>query len=260
MNYLDINGIKTCYEVCGNGHPIVLINPFGYDKRIWDRQTRHLSNHFKVITYDYRGVGDSESSDGILSIEDLSDDLHALLEHLNVKRATVIGVGLGGYIAQRLSFRYSEMVERLILISTSLGGPFSEPLHPQTLDMVFKSIDKDEDILEELVMNELGKANRELVDKLVDMKIDTTMDREVFEKLILAAAAFDGADAAKSIKVETLIVYGLLDKLFPNRNAELMHREIVHSKIIGIEDGGYLVPFEKYDVVNKMIIEFIKNN
>jgi 3-oxoadipate enol-lactonase len=97
---------------------VVLSNSLGSTHAMWDANLEALERHFRVVRYDTRGHGGSPVPDGPYSIDDLTDDLVALLDHLDVGRAHVVGLSLGGMTAMRLAARNPERVDRLVVLCT----------------------------------------------------------------------------------------------------------------------------------------------
>ena len=102
---------------------VVLSNSLGSTHRMWDAQIAELERHFRVVRYDTRGHGDSPVPDGPYSIDDLADDLVALLDRLGVQRARLVGLSLGGMTVMRVASRNPDRVERIALLCTGAQLP-----------------------------------------------------------------------------------------------------------------------------------------
>src|SRR3972149_4779485 len=115
-----INGWNTSYNIDGNasGQPVVFIHGFPFSQQMWRSQVAELSRDYRVITYDVRGHGKSEVGDSQFTIEFFVDDLIALLDHLRIEKAVVIGLSMGGYIALRAIERHPERFSALGLCDT----------------------------------------------------------------------------------------------------------------------------------------------
>jgi pimeloyl-ACP methyl ester carboxylesterase len=112
-------GEKLSYEMAGRGRTVVLIHGGLADSRLWDDQFRAFARHFRTLRYDLRGFGKSDFSMGPLShVEDLA----ALLKFLGIRRASLVGLSLGGIIAVDFTLQHPEMVERLVLAASGLRG------------------------------------------------------------------------------------------------------------------------------------------
>jgi pimeloyl-ACP methyl ester carboxylesterase len=120
------------YDVYGEGPPLILIGGLGFGRWSWFKQVPALSRHFKTISFDARG--ERHLSDGV---PDLASDVVALLEHLNVKKAHVLGTSLGGFVAEELALKRPDLVNQLVLVCTSYGSKGLETISPWALsDMI----------------------------------------------------------------------------------------------------------------------------
>ena len=112
MPKIKANGIDLYYEIHGRGDPLVLIMGLRRNAEWWYCQIPTLSEHFQVLVFDNRGAGRSDQPDGDYSISLFADDTAALMKGLGLSSAHVLGISMGGYIAQELAINYPEMVQR----------------------------------------------------------------------------------------------------------------------------------------------------
>lgn len=121
MAFARVNDIVIHHEIAGpSGAPVVAFsNSLGTDFRIWDEVASDLSRDYRLVLYDKRGHGLSEATPAPYRMEDHVGDLAALLDHLSVKRATVVGLSVGGLIAQGLAASRPDLVSRLVLCDTA---------------------------------------------------------------------------------------------------------------------------------------------
>src|SRR5829696_2172226 len=116
------------YDITGEGPPLLLVGGLGFGRWGWFKQVPAFSRHFRTITFDVRGERRLENG-----VADLAFDVVALLDHLGIKKAHVLGTSLGGFVAQELALLRPDLVDRLILVCTSYGGRGPEPMSPQAL-------------------------------------------------------------------------------------------------------------------------------
>jgi pimeloyl-ACP methyl ester carboxylesterase len=116
------------YDIHGQGPPLLLIGGLGFGRWGFFKQIPALSRHFRTITFDVRGERRLEDGVG-----DLVTDVVALLDHLGVRKAHVLGTSLGGFVAQELALVRPDLVDRLVLVCTSYGGIGPESMSPQAL-------------------------------------------------------------------------------------------------------------------------------
>lgn len=119
MPAIEANGIKHCYELTGEGATtIVWIHGIGGSHHAWDGLVEQFPG-FRHLAYDVRGMGESEGSEGPVSLELWAQDCDALMDAMGIERAVVVGHSMGGSIAQRLAIDFPERLQGLFLLSTS---------------------------------------------------------------------------------------------------------------------------------------------
>ena len=115
----EVNDTRLYYERAGSGPAVVLLHGGNLDSRMWDDQFVPLSQSFTVVRYDIRPYGRSAPSEkGFSSVE----DLRALLDHLGIPRASLVGLSLGGRIAIDFALAYPDRVDKLVLMGPGLTG------------------------------------------------------------------------------------------------------------------------------------------
>ena len=118
---IKANGIFVNYELVGNGKCLTLIHGMGSNLNSWRYQVPAFSQHYKVLTYDVRGHGQTEANDEELTIELWVADLYALLKDLNINETFLLGHSMGGSIALQFTLKHANIVKALIL-SSSVGA------------------------------------------------------------------------------------------------------------------------------------------
>ncbi len=119
QGFAAVNGTRLYYEVAGDGEAVVLVHGFTLDHRMWDDQFAALAARHRVLRYDLRGSGASSVPDRPYRHV---DDLAALLDHVGIARAAIVGLSLGGMIATDFALTYPEMVTALIPVASILSG------------------------------------------------------------------------------------------------------------------------------------------
>jgi pimeloyl-ACP methyl ester carboxylesterase len=133
----NLGGGHLAFETRGEGLPLVLIHGFSFDMRTWDAQVEMLSRYFQVVRYDLRGFGKSSAPTGPYSH---AQDLHALIERLELSAPVLIGLSLGANIALSFALDHPGAVRGLVLASSGLPGfAWSEPRPPDAAAAVAKS-------------------------------------------------------------------------------------------------------------------------
>ena len=112
------NGMRIYYEVEGHGAAVALVQGLDRDHTGMRFQRKELAKHFRVITYDARGTGLSDTPEGPYTCLQMADDLACLLQALGIEKAHIIGASMGGAIAQEFAIKYPQMAGRLVLLCT----------------------------------------------------------------------------------------------------------------------------------------------
>ncbi len=133
MPTAKVNGINMAYDVSGKGEPLVLIMGLGGTRGSWVFQKRAFSKHFKVITFDSRGMGKSDKPSEPFTMKTMADDTIGLMNHLGIDKAHVLGISHGGRVAQEVAINYPDRVNKLVLASTNTGAEGIDDLPPEVL-------------------------------------------------------------------------------------------------------------------------------
>ena len=227
MPQVAVNGIKVYYEIHGKGDPLVLIMGLRRNAEWWYCQIPALSEHFKVIAFDNRGAGRSDKPRMDYSIRLSADDTAALLEALGIKRAHVLGISMGGYIAQELAINYPDKVRSLILGCTSCGGERAVLMSQERMKD-FEAVDglTPEQILRKNMdiyfSDEFIQEHPEKIKEFMEISFRYPQPAEFFERQFAACLKHDTVDRLRLISVPTLIMAGEDDPLVPSENSRIL--------------------------------------
>lgn len=239
------------YNIYGEGKVVVFIPPFGYSGDIWKYQIEELKTRYNVIVIDLYN-SDFRNQFTIFSV---ADSIFALIKTLEIKKATFVGVGISGYIVQKISLMYPDEIDGLVLMSTSYGGLNIEPIDQSVLELLFKHVKFNEEFDKQLIEIEASCGDEKLVEELSRYRL-SKVKAKIYEEILLELAAFDNEDKIDEIRAKTLIVCGDDNKLFSKENSLLIDDRILHSKI-AITSGGYLNFFTNPKEVNNILINFL---
>lgn len=120
MQAIEVNGVRLAYERRGKGTAMVLLHGFPLDHHLWDEVVPLLEDRFDLIIPDLRGFGGSSTVDSFYSMEDYASDIAALLDHLGIIKAAIVGHSMGGYVALAFARLYPERVSGLGLVSSQV--------------------------------------------------------------------------------------------------------------------------------------------
>jgi pimeloyl-ACP methyl ester carboxylesterase len=256
-----VDDISLAYRDFGEGLPIFMISGFATTMDMWDQRViGMLARDHRIIIFDNRGTGYSESSDREYSILLFAADTAGLMEKLQIKRAIILGHSMGTYIAQELILSRPDMVGRLILVSGDCGGKESVQMSPAVRD-----------ILTDKSGTPLEQAKRMFSILFPPAWLKEHPDPfsycpEVYETSLIeniarqeeAIARWTGsADHLHEITIPTLLITGTDDLIIPPQNSSIMAQKISGAWLITLKGGGhgllYQFPLEFVKVVRTFL-------
>lgn len=258
MPKVKTNNVETYYEIHGDGTPLVLIPGIGARYKLWQPQIEAFSKHFKVITYDVRGHGESSGYDEKYSIKLFASDLKVLLDSLDINKAHICGLSMGGLIAQQFAIDYPTMVDKLILAGTfchlGIKGKvlitFARVLN--RIVLTFMSMERYSRLGAKGLFKK--KEQQELREFYINQV--ASISKKEFFKAIEATYSFDSLKLLKNIWAPTLIVNAEGEK-HERQQTEIMHTEIKDSRTEMIPDTFHASNLERPEEFNRLILEFL---
>jgi 3-oxoadipate enol-lactonase len=269
-DFLTIPGGKIYYEVTGlaHQHPLVLLHAGIANLRMWDEQIKAFSKHYQVICYDTRAYGNSTTEAVEFSQR---QDLLALLEHLKIDKAHLVGISRGGTIAMDFTLEFPHNVASLIMVASNPSGFESDDSEVEKTYFA-----RDEELSESRNAEAMaaldvemwvdgpgqpvGRASEKVCQKVHAMTLEHYQDyfAAFLEKEPTSVPL--GPPAVKrltAINVPTLFITGGLDFSYTVAAAELMMCEIPTAKHVVIPDAAHMVNMEKPEAFNKVVLEFL---
>lgn len=252
--------IRLEWEEQGSGDPVLLIQGLGYARWGWEPLVPALAEHFRVITFDNRGIGSSTIVPGPYTATEMADDALAVLDAADVGSAHIVGTSLGGMIAQELAIEHRHRVARLVLISTTPGLPDAHPIPPTTVQLIADSVGMAPEVaLRKFVINALGpEPGPELIETLFQKRMANPPDPVGWAAQAGVGAGYTGGRRAEQITAPTLLITGTEDRVIDHRNSELLAAMIPDSRLLLVPGVGHMVHWERPATVGDAIIEFLQ--
>jgi len=257
--YLDVENGKVYYEECGEGNEaLVLLHDGVLDSAVWDDVWPTLCKQFHTVRYDRRGYGHSPEANGWYTE---TDDLLALLRHLNVRHAMLLGSSHGGELSIEFTLDHSELVEQLVLVGAVVNGyPYSDHFlnrgratwarhDNETRGAEIARISNDK----YLTSADHPAARQKIRDLLTAAPQDFShrdMSREVRSPLT----------RLHEIHIPTLILVGDADIPDVHAHAGAIETAIANSRRIVISDAGHLMYLEKPEEFMRIAVQFLEGN
>jgi pimeloyl-ACP methyl ester carboxylesterase len=265
MAYAILNGIRLHYEIAGSGDPVLLVAGLSMPGAMWSPQVKALAPSFRVITFDQRGVGETDlPPEPVYTMAQLADDAAALLRELKIPRAHVVGLSMGGTVAQELALRHREVVRSLTLVSTwakadarflqiveswvSLASrvPIEERYRHVVFPWIFSpAFFERKDNVEAAFRGALAYPHQ--------------TKAEAIERQARGIFAWNGSRVSRlgAITVPTLVVGGKDDIVTPPDFARALAKLIRRARLT-LMPGGHWLILEQADTLNRALLRFLK--
>jgi len=256
------DGVRLAYYVKGEGQAVLLIMGLGVGAWGWDLQVPALARRFRVISYDHRGTGASDVPAGGYGLDELTSDVLALLDSLGVERVHVVGVSMGGFIAQKLALDHPDRVERLVLCATTCGGPRAVRPDPG-LWADFTGLwrlprDKAQEVcLRAYFGPRFPREDPRAANLVVKRHLELLAPPETLLAHARACRTFDESARVGGIRAPTLIAHGSDDVLLPVENARLLVSFIPGARLVIYEGAGHGFIIERAGEFNRDLIAFL---
>jgi 3-oxoadipate enol-lactonase len=260
MSSVRVRGIEMAYEDTGSGPAVVLLHGFPFNRSMWREQTEALSASYRVITPDLRGHGETTATDEPATMDEMARDVAALMDALDIRRAAVGGLSMGGYVTLAFYRRFPLRVRALVLADTRPQADTDEARRNRE-QQARKALKEGMNAIAEVMLPKALapttlREHPERVARVREM-IKSTKPAGAAAALRGMAARVDQSDFLPSILAPTLILVGSEDELTPPRDAEFMRREIRGSRLVVIEGAAHLSNIENPVEFNRALKEFL---
>ena len=245
------------WEAYGDGDALLLIQGLGYARWGWDPVVPGLAERYRVLTFDNRGIGESDKPEGPYTAREMAADALQVLDEAGVERAHVVGASLGGMIAQELAVQAPARVAKLVLCCTTPGGEAAVPMPAVTVALFQEGPTLAPEVaLRKFVANALAAgAPDELVDEIYRRRLANPPDPAGWQAQAAAGTTFPGVDGG--ITAPTLIVTGTDDNVVDPRNSDVLAARIPGARVERLEGTGHLFFWEQPDAVVRIVTEFL---
>jgi pimeloyl-ACP methyl ester carboxylesterase len=265
VSHIAVGSRKVYYESHGDhpGTPLILIMGTGGSCRGWlPLQVPDFSEQHRTLIYDHPGVGGSEDPGGPFSVAGFADDAVGLMDALEIERAHVLGVFMGGMVAQEVALRHPDRVSRLIL-----AGTYARPdakrrmLLQQWRDLSLGGMPIEAMVRERLLwtLQDETLEQTDLIDQMIEFFVrdGSPLSEEVFARQCDACLGHDTADRLREIQHPTLVICGRRDQLTPPQLHRELADEIPNAHLVTINYGGHLVMAESAEQFNHTVLQFL---
>jgi pimeloyl-ACP methyl ester carboxylesterase len=260
MPLARLNGININYQVDGQGEPLVMIMGFTAGRSGWMAQIPFFKKYYRVITFDNRGAGKSDKPPGPYSTRMMADDTVSLMDLLRIEKAHIMGVSMGGMIAQELAINYPQRVMKLVLACTYACQD-----------------ETSGDSLEQAKFLQLTPEKK--VSAMVGLALNKPLYRFTFGLLARVQTRFMGASGRVGIAGQseacrkhntlerlplvtatTLVIVGTGDRIIKPVSSEVIAGKIPSAKLVKVESGSHYFSLEMKNAFNREVLGFLKSD
>ncbi len=252
---------RLALDRAGSGPLVFFLHGIGGNRSNWTAQIEALRHSFHAVAWDARGYGGSDDYEGALDFGDFARDALRVLDRFGAERAHLVGLSMGGRIAQDFHARFPDRVATLVLCDTR--ADFQESMTPgQRAEFIrlrqtpLKAGKEPRDIADALVESLVApgaddRARRQLWESIAALHKDSYL------KTIEASLSFDRSADIDRIEVPTLLLYGEHDRLTPPAIGRALHERIAGSEFVEIEGAGHLSNIERPEAFNAALLAFL---
>lgn len=264
MAFATNDGVDLSYDVTGppDGEVVAFVEGLSYGRWMWNWQRPAVADGYRTVDWDNRGTGRSDAPEGPYTATEMASDLDAVLEDAGVEAAHVVGASLGGMIALQYALDF-ERARSLSLLCTTPGGEEAEPTPEATSARMLNVPDGLEPAeriryrMKPAFTDEFWTENPEVIDRIVDRRLETDPTEEAYEWQAAAAAAFDVSERLGAVRPPVLVLHGTEDAVVPVENGRLLADGLPDARFEKIEGGSHLCFVERADRVNDALLEFL---
>ena len=261
--FIAVNGAELYYEVAGTGYPLLLIHAGVADSRMWDAQVAALAPHYRTVRYDMRGFGQTRLSDGAFSYH---EDVAAVLDHLGIERAHVVGISFGARVALDFALAYPQRIAALVLGAPSVSGDTPSQrvqrfMEEEEAALAAGDLDGAVELNLRLWVDGPQREPQE-VDQDV-RRLVGQMQRDAFlisepEGMTLKPQPAAALERLNEVTAPVLLITGALDLEEKNELAERMGRELPNAQHVTL-GAAHMISLEQPEAFSAALLSFLRD-
>ena len=259
---VHIDDVDIAYKEIGSGEPLLMIRGYGGSMELWnDQLIQPLSHSSRIILFDNRGMGHSQSSDKEYSIPLFASDAVGLLDALKIQKANVLGYSMGSFVAQEIALIHPYRVKKLILIAASVGGKEGIPPGPEGLAAITNTSGTPEERMNRFIRATLPpgwlQQHPDISSYVPIQSIYPPADR--LQRQLQAIVKWQGTfSRLEKTTHPTLIITGMSDIIVQPENAMLLAQRIPDSWLVRIPSGGHGIVYQYPELIADQVSLFLR--
>ena len=259
-----VGDIDIYWESHGRGKPLLLISGVSGGTWTWEESIGAWSPHFRVIVFDNMGAGRSSMPDRPYVIREMADHAAAVLDVAEEDRAFVVGLSMGGMIAQELALGHPGRISGLVLGCTHCGGSERIPPAPEVIQKFADNAGlSPEGIMDKnltlLVMPAFLRRGSDSLKRYRKRQLDAPLQPDyALQRQLEAIRSFNACDRLGNIQTPTLILTADCDQLVPAENGRLLAKRITGAELKSFTNTGHLIYLERAQTFHQTVMGFFQ--
>ncbi len=256
---IELGTRRLSYDDAGEGDPVVFVHGFPHHRKLWAPQLRALSGQYRAIALDLPGFGESDMPERF-TIETWADGLARFLDAIEIQRAVIAGLSMGGYITLAFWRLHRDRVTALVLADTRAGADTEEGKQKRRETIELARREGPTAVARAMLPGMVGKSTREREPSVV-ATMRAMLESASVDSIVGASEAMmnrpDATASLATIDVPTLIIVGDEDVLTPPKESRAMHTAIADSRLEIIPGAGHVSNVERPAAFNQVLSEFL---
>lgn len=249
-----INGIEMAFTDEGQGPTLLFVHGFPLSRGAWSKQVEAFKPDYRVIAPDLRGLGESEATEGPVSMLRFAEDLYALSLHLESGPVVLAGHSMGGYVAMAFAKAFPQALRKLVLVGTRSGADSTQGAAARRAMAEKVRVDGASVVVDAMAPKLLSPGNTDAAMAAAVRGFMTPSKPEgVIAALLGMADRPDAGAWLREIRVPTLVITGLDDSIIPLSESEALAKAIPDAQLRIIPNAGHLVAYEQADDFNRAL-------
>lgn len=254
---------RIYYESHGTGYPLVMIRGLGSNADHWYAQVPDLSIQYRVIVFDNRGIARSSDPGGPFGVRDMAEDTIGMMDALQIEKAHIVGLSMGGMVAQELALRYPQRVNGLVLVVTHCGGAHQVNAAEEVMRTVRRmAVDDSPDARAQAAgvffAPQTLQEHPHIALEYAQISMKHPAGAETLQRQLEAIQTHDAYDRLDRIQADTLVLTGELDVLVPPANSAILAERIARAELAIIPGGGHQILIEQPEACNRTMLAFLR--
>ena len=263
MGSVAVSGANLYFETRGRGDPMLMIRGWGSNADHWYAQVPAFESAHRVITFDNRGIARSIESGGAITIPVMAADTVALMDALGLPKVHLLGVSMGGMIAQEVALAHPKRIITLILVATHCGGTGRVAAHPAIEGLMAEMAHgagavASRAVVDAMFAGETLEKHPEIIEAFDAVSARYPASPSILRKQWQAIGRHDTFRRLHRIQAPALVLTGDQDRIIPFENSSLLAAGIPGARCRMMNGGGHQVLIERPEACNAAVLDFVR--